>query len=375
MKELKRRLIVLPLLWLAALSLALPLGAMAQSRYEPEFSQYELDQMLAPIALYPDSLLSQILMAATYPTEVAEAARWSRARPGWDGDRAVRAVEYIDWDPSVKSLVAFPQILDMMDEKLDWTQRLGDAFLLQESDVMRTVQELRERAYDAGSLSSNDYIRVVPHSRVIIVETVNPRVVHVPYYDPLIVYGSWWWPAHPPVYWAPWRGYNVRPTFWRGFAWGPGIRVSTGFFFGGCDWQMRRVNVVHVNNYYYNRTVAVSRTVTAPRAVATVNATPGQWRHDQYHRRGVDYRKVSWWNDGGRREMPAAERRQETQGHTPAQPARSESDRRADGRKEAPRDARAAAARPSASRKDISSPSRWRRPSCRCGPPHGRRPR
>src|SRR5262249_9534850 len=155
---------------------------------------------LAPIALYPDSLLSQILMAATYPAEVAEAARWSRSHPGLDGDRAVQEVEYIDWDPSVKSLVAFPQILDMMDEKLDWTQRVGDAFLAQEADVMDTVQDLRDRAYEAGNLRSNEYVRVVSQERVIVLETVNPRVVYVPYYDPLVVYGSWWWPAHPPVH-------------------------------------------------------------------------------------------------------------------------------------------------------------------------------
>src|SRR5262245_11374086 len=114
MKQLKRWFFVLPLMWLLSMSFAFSPAAVAQSRYEPEFSQYELDQMLAPIALYPDSLLSQVLMAATYPAEVAEAARWSRGHPDLDGDRAVRAVEYIDWDPSVKSLVAFPQILDMM---------------------------------------------------------------------------------------------------------------------------------------------------------------------------------------------------------------------------------------------------------------------
>src|SRR5512142_1269857 len=113
---------------------------------QPAFSQPELDQMLAPIALYPDPLLSQILMASTYPLEIVEAARWSRANPSLKGDDAVRAVQQRDWDPSVKSLVAFPQILQMMDEKLDWTERLGDAFLAQEAQVMDTVQNLRQKA-------------------------------------------------------------------------------------------------------------------------------------------------------------------------------------------------------------------------------------
>ena len=174
---------------------------------QPGYSQAELDQMLAPIALYPDSLLSQILMAATYPMEVVLAARWSRGNSGLSGEQAVRAVERYEWDPSVKSLVAFPQILDMMDQKLEWTQRLGDAFLAQQQQVMDTVQQLRDKAQAAGNLQSNEYVRVVPQERVIIIEQVNPRVVYVPYYDPWRVYGSWWWPAYPPVYWRSWPGY------------------------------------------------------------------------------------------------------------------------------------------------------------------------
>ena len=162
--------------------------------------------MLAPIALYPDSLLSQILMAATYPLEVVEAARWSRAHPGLKGDEAVRAADSYNWDPSVKSLVAFPQILDMMDDMLDWTQRLGDAFLDQESQVMDTVQNLRRRAYDAGNLRSTDQYRVDPQGPVIVIEAPNPLEYYVPYYDPFVIYGSWWWPTYPPVYWAPWPG-------------------------------------------------------------------------------------------------------------------------------------------------------------------------
>src|SRR3989304_891274 len=118
---------------LLAVLLTLP-AAVAQNR--PAFSPQELDQMLAPVALYPDPLLSQILMAATYPLEVVQAARWSRANPHLKGQDAVRAVEPMDWDPSVKSLVAFPQILHRMDEQLEWTRRLGEAFLDQEPPGM-----------------------------------------------------------------------------------------------------------------------------------------------------------------------------------------------------------------------------------------------
>src|SRR5437016_583291 len=117
----------------------------------PAFTQQELDQMLAPIALYPDSLLSQILMASSYPLEVVEAARWSKANPNLKGNQAVQAVAQNSWDPSVKSLVAFPQILMMMDDKLNWTERLGDAFLAQQQQVMDTVQNLRQKASAAGN--------------------------------------------------------------------------------------------------------------------------------------------------------------------------------------------------------------------------------
>src|SRR6266508_1236195 len=124
-------------------------------------TQQELDQMLAPIALYPDSLLSQIFMASTYPLEVVEAARWSRANPGLKGEEAVNALEQRDWDASVKSLAAFPQVLAMMDQQLEWTARLGDVFIAQEPQVMETVQSLRQKAYEAGNLGSTEQAYVV----------------------------------------------------------------------------------------------------------------------------------------------------------------------------------------------------------------------
>ncbi|MEP6958310.1 MAG: DUF3300 domain-containing protein [Nitrospirota bacterium] len=243
----------------------------------PAFMQQELDQMLAPIALYPDSLLSQILMASTYPLEVIEAARWTKANPNLKGDQAVPAVAENTWDPSVKSLVAFPQILMMMDEKLTWMERLGDAFLAQQQEVMATVQSLRQKASDAGNLKSNDQIRVEQQGQSIVVEPANPQVVYVPYYNPQIMYGPWWWPAYPPVYWAPWPGYYYGPRFGVGFAWGIGIGVGPGFFFGGFNWPYRHVSVVNVNNFYY-RLVNVNRGTF--------------WAHDPVHRRGVPYRDV-----------------------------------------------------------------------------------
>jgi hypothetical protein len=267
-------------------SLALVFSAsLAFAEDRERYEQPELDQMLAPVALYPDSLLSQILMAATYPFEVVQAARWSRSHPHLKGQDAVRAVEDRDWDPSVKSLVAFPEIIAMMDQKLDWTERLGDAFLAQQAQVMDTVQALRHRAEIAGNLHSDDRMRVTRQDEIIVIEPVNPRIVYVPYYNPTVVYGPWWWPGYPPVYWAPWPGYyHAGPAFVSGFYWGSGITISTGFFFGAFDWHHRHVKVVHVHHYH---SPYVARRSTL------VHDRPGVWRHDPGHRRGAPYRHAT----------------------------------------------------------------------------------
>jgi hypothetical protein len=261
---------------LAALLLA-PALAPAQDRY----SQPELDRLLAPVALYPDSLLSQVLMAATYPADVVEAARWSRANAHLAGEDAVRAADDEDWDPSVKSLLAFPHLLQRMDEKLDWTRSLGEAFLAQEPQVMDTVQQLRRRAHAAGHLRSDERILVQPQGHAIAIAPVQPQLVYVPYYDPLVVYGPWWWPAYQPVYWAPWPGYVRvhRPGLSVAFWWGAPARLSLGFFFGGVDWHYRQVRVVHVHSPY----VHVHR---------HVHLAPGHWRRDGRRERLVVERRV-----------------------------------------------------------------------------------
>src|SRR6266516_1816851 len=242
-------------------------------------TQQELDQMLAPIALYPDSLLSQIFMASTYPLEVVEAARWSMGNPDLTGQQAVDAVEQKDWDASVKSLAAFPQVLAMMDQQLEWTARLGDVFIAQEPQVMETVQSLRQKAYAAGNLRSTEQAYVVQQGDAYAIEPASPEVVYVPYYDPRVAYGSWWWPAYPPVYWGPWPGYYVYPGF--AFAWGGGIRVGSGFFFSSCDWHRRHVTIVNVTNVFVNRSGVVNRPVRTGQPVV--------WQHDPGHRRGVPY--------------------------------------------------------------------------------------
>lgn len=301
---------------LLALMLAAP-PAFAQAQHT--YSQAELDRMLAPIALYPDPLLSQILMAATYPLEVVEAARWTRANPRLQGDDAVRAVQDMDWDPSVKSLVAFPQVLQRMDENLEWTRSLGDAFLAQQPHVMETVQQLRQRAHAAGNLQSNEHIQVQQEGAAILIVPARPHYLYVPYYDPYVVYGPWWWPAYRPVAWAPWPGYHAyRPGVSVSLWFGAPVGISAGFFFGDFDWRHRHVRVVHVNNYYYRPPAVVSRTTVVNRT--TVVAAPGRWQHDPGHRRGVEYRDV-----GVRKQFAAAnaERREHRYQKPPARDLRN----------------------------------------------------
>ena len=135
--------------------------SMVTAQQAPTFSREQLDQMMAPIALYPDSLLSQVLMAATYPADVFDAAKWSKANPSQKGDAAVKAVQDKPWDPSVQSLVAFPQVIQMMGDQPDWTQNLGDAFLASSKDVLDSAQRLRTKAQQQGSLKTTEQQRVV----------------------------------------------------------------------------------------------------------------------------------------------------------------------------------------------------------------------
>lgn len=277
MEFMKPRILSL-LLWFCAFVMPL---AYAESREDLQnegiFNQQELDQMLAPIALYPDALLSQILMAATYPAEVVEAARWSREHPDLRGEAAVEAVEQADWDPSVISLTAFPQILKQMDEQLDWTEQLGDAFLAQQEQVMETVQHLRRQALAAGNLESNDQIRVLQQDQIIIIEHSSPQIVYVPYYNPHVVYGPWWWDAYPPVYWDPWPGYYSG--FGPGYYWGSGIHVGLGFFYSNFDWHRHHINVHH----HHHRYARHDHTREHSAGSNTAHNKPQRWRHGHRH--------------------------------------------------------------------------------------------
>ena len=204
---------ILKVVWAAVLVLfaasafAQPMPEQRPGQGQP-FSQAELDQMLAPIALYPDPLLSHILAAATFPRDLAEASAWLRTHQDLRGQAAVEAARHERWDPSVVSLTAFPDVVAMMEERRYWTEKLGEAFVEQPRHVMDTVQQLRARADASGHLRSGQEILVERRGPDYVIEPAQPEVVYVPYYDPRVVYGSWWWPDYPPVYWNPWPGYR-----------------------------------------------------------------------------------------------------------------------------------------------------------------------
>jgi len=233
-----------------ALLAALALSSPAQARL---FTQPELDALVAPIALYPDGLISDVLVAATFPDQVAAAAKLPKDAPAEES-----------WDPSVKSLLSFPDILARMAESPQWTRDLGEAFRAQEPHVMDTVQSLRRRAQNQGTLKSNDQVIVQQEGPAIVVQP-RTEVVYVPYYDPYVVYGAWWWPAYRPVYWAPWI---VAP-----------VVISAGFFYARPDWHGRRVVTV-------NKVTNVTHNVNAHRNF--VNRPPAQvhrgFASREYHR-------------------------------------------------------------------------------------------
>jgi hypothetical protein len=310
MKDPKRILLTILLITLVGWN---PL--LAQAAVESEnpdvagYSQAELDQMLAPIALYPDVLLSQVLMAATYPLEVVEASRWTRANPSLEGDAAVQAVADEDWDDSIKALVGFPDLIQLMDENLSWTRQLGDAFLLQEEAVMETVQRLREKASEQGSLAQMDHVTVERQATNIVIEPSNVEVVYVPYYSTRVVYGDWWWHDYPPVYW------DFGPSYYSsiGFHWSRGFRVSTDFYFSTCYWPRRSVVVIDRHHYRDHDRYDFKRM----QAQRRYDRYTTNWRHDPVHRRGVRYTHEALYDRYGHSRYTDRQRYPERQDRRP----------------------------------------------------------
>ena len=262
--------------------LAAPIGVFAQTNEENQnhtYSKAELDQMLASIALYPDSLLAQVLVAATYPEQVVEADRWVKANKDLSKDELNAKLDKKDWDLSVKALAPFPQVLAMMDEHLDWTTKLGEAFLAQQKDVMASIQGMREKAYAKGNLKTTEQQKVVVKGEDIEIEPANPEVVYVPYYDPMSVYGDWWWPGYLPYAYFP---------FWGPFlAWGPfgfGFGIGVGPYWGGgwgsWNWGGGYANLNRNRNVNINRNdPGITRNMrTANFKSVSEPASSGPWK-------------------------------------------------------------------------------------------------
>ncbi|MGA7293532.1 MAG: DUF3300 domain-containing protein, partial [Terriglobales bacterium] len=198
----------------------------AAPTYEPQTPE-QLQRLVAPIALYPDSLVAQILAASTFPEEVVEADRWLQANPDLKGQALADAVNQQPWDPSVKALTAFPSVLGNMDKNLSWTSSLGDAYYNQQQDVMDAIQVMRKKAQQAGTLKTTPQQVVTDQDSTIEIQPADPNVVYVPAYDPWLCYG------YPIVAWPGWYPY---PGIWFG---GPYLSFGIGFgigWFGGFGW-------------------------------------------------------------------------------------------------------------------------------------------
>lgn len=218
----------------------------------------QLDQLVAPIALYPDSLVAQVLAAATYPSQVSDADNFVHANQGVAPDQLAQMADGQPWDPSVKALVAFPSVLDNMDKNLDWTTQLGNAYYNQPQDVMSAVQADRQQAYDSGKLRSTPQLAVDYQPSDIVIEPANPAVVYVPYYNPWVVWGwgrpwfAWYAPPPPPGFFM---GVGIGFGFGFGIAVGAWGHWGWGWGHWGMGWGPHPFVA-------YNHITYVSRSVT-----------------------------------------------------------------------------------------------------------------
>lgn len=293
---------------LLALMLALPVLAAAQEGEGPakKLSKEELAQLLAPIALYPDDLVSQILMASTYPLDVVQADRWAKSHKQSAGDVLAKQLEKEPWDPSVKSMVNFPTVLSAMSEKLDVTTKIGDAFLSQQKDVMDTIQDLRRKAHAAGNLKTTKEQKVIVEKEIIVIKPADPQVVYVPSYSTTVVYGTWPYPAYPPYYYYP-PPPPAYPAYH--FAAGVAVGVAWGYAWGHCDWHGGDVQINHNQNINVNRNIDRSKYQNR-----VDHRGQGTWKHDPGHRKNVAYRDGATAKKFGQSPGRSSEARRESRG-------------------------------------------------------------
>src|SRR6476646_6064827 len=239
----------------------------------------QLDALVSPIALYPDTLLAEVLMAATYPLEVVQASRWAAENKNLKGDALKTEVDKQGWDESIKSLTATPDVLKMMSDKLDWTQKRGDAVLAQQTDVIDSIQRLRAKADANNKLQTTKQQKVTKTSdggkQYIAIEPTDPQTIYVPYYDPAVVYGAWPYPDYSPYYFPPPPGYYAGGAITAGIAFGSAVAIGHAIW-GNCDWGRRNINVA-------NRNVNINNLDRS-----NINNF-NKWEHNADHRHGVKY--------------------------------------------------------------------------------------
>jgi hypothetical protein len=265
----------------------------------PRIPNDQLDSLVAPIALYPDPLLSQVLVASTYPLEIVQLQQWLEKHKDLKGDALVATVEKQDWDPSIQGMAALPDAVKQLSENIKWTTDLGNAFLAQQSDVMDAVQRMRMKAKDAGNLKSSEQMtvetKVVETKTVVVIEQANPQVVYVPSYNPVVVYGPPVYP-YPPIYYPP-------PSYYAaGVAIAFGVGVAMGAAWGGgwgyrCGWGSSNININVNNNYisHYNKTNINNVNRNNINNVNRNNINNANrngsntWQHNPQHRGGAPY--------------------------------------------------------------------------------------
>jgi len=243
----------------------------ARAEEAKAFTAEQLEQLVAPIALYPDSLVAQILMAATYPLELVEADRWRQQNIKLSDQELETAVEEKPWDPSVVSLTYFPDVLHRLSENLDWTQDLGDAMLAQQAEVMDAVQRMRKYAKEAGNLQTTEQQTVIVEKEVIRIEPVT-EVIYVPTYNPTVIYGSYW---YVPRYYYP--IYSYPPGYWASnmISFGIGVAIGSAIW-GGCNWHHHDIDININHNHWRRSDININR--------------DGKWKHNPSHRQNVRYR-------------------------------------------------------------------------------------
>jgi hypothetical protein len=260
--------------------LAHPQAPTATTAAAAKIPNDQLDSLVAPVALYPDPLLAQVLAASTYPLEIIQLQQWMTKHPDLKGDALAAAVEKENWDPAVQGLAALPDVVKRLGDDIKWTADLGNAFLAQQSDVMNAVQRMRKKASDAGNLKTTEQqkvtTQVVETKQVIVIQQASPQVIYVPAYNPVVVYGPPIYP-YPPIYYPP-VGYYAA-----GVAIGFGVGVAMGAFWGGGwgygpRWGYGSVHI-NVNNRYVNHYNRYN----------SYNRYGGNWNHNPQHRGGAPY--------------------------------------------------------------------------------------